>query len=209
MIKTILNWFSKNSKGEGGAAQNGKDDIDFHPKVNKPIQCVFEMGGRKYYRFVNDYEIPQLRFKRLLSYYNEFQMKCTKEYLNDFADAVIGCINVKPGEAIKLDKILQLSHELKYRISWSFEPDQLYRLASCVYFDLKEDITDYDVEYNKTKIRDFKKKGMLQYFLKELMTEPGNLLNLSEQDFQTYLLQLQKEIESQLRSIAGLKASAN
>src|SRR3972149_2815579 len=151
IISSIRNW-------------RGGKELKFHPTLNKPIEFCFQIGAKRYYRFVNEYEIPQLRFKRLLNYYNEFQMKCDKDFLNDFADTILNCINVKPGDGIKLDKIITLCNELKYRLTWSFEPDQLYRLASAIFFVIKENVTDYDIKYNESKIERFKKKGMLLYF---------------------------------------------
>jgi hypothetical protein len=169
------------------------------------ISCKYVFtAGVDYYTFEHDYDIPEMRMRFAQRYLNEMQINCDKEYLKDYCEAVKNCINVKGGETIQLDKILMLTGELDKRLDWIFEPDSLYRFASVVYFDLREDIKEYDISYQHKKIDRFKKKG-LRFFLKELIPDSEKLQNLSEDGLKTYMSQLREEKEKQSKLIQSLK----
>lgn len=177
-------------------------EITVHPKYGKSIEYKFSIGKKHYYKLLNQDEYYNNRGKFLIWFANEAEMKVTKDILIDFMDAIIGCYDVKEGESVNMGKPLTIAQEVKYRTEWLFEPDSLYRLASCVYFTLDEDIRYYDWEYNKKKIARFKKKEMLYYFFLNLMTMQGEFSSFSEVDFKQYLSGVQKVIEKQIEIIS-------
>lgn len=187
MIKKLLARFKKDPK-----------EIIVHPKYGKSIEYKFSVGAKHYYALLNQDEYFNNRGKFLIWFANEAEMKITKDLLIDFMDAIIGCYDVKEGESVNIGKPLTIAQEVKYRSEWLFEPDALYRLASCVYFTLDEDIRYYDWEYNKKKITSFKKKQMLYYFFMSLMTTQGEFSSFSEVDFNQYLSGAQEVVKKQM-----------
>lgn len=164
---------------------------EFHPVTKKPIKYAFNCG-KNYYRFTNDYDMPQDRAWFLMQFANEAEMKITKEKLVQFIEAMEKALNEG-----KLNKCFQILSELKYRDEWAFEPDSLYRLASCIYFDLDEDIKTYDADYNEKKISRFKKKEMLRYFLEQLWSGQNPFVNLSPEASRLYLSKLKEVLQKQ------------
>lgn len=178
-------------------------EIAFHPKLNIPIRWVFKLGGKHYYTFVNDYEMPKKRFGFAQKFYIETQNKVTTEKLLEFIEAGKKCIDEG-----KLGQTWKLLDELEYRTKWSFDPESTYRLASVVIFTLDENLQDYDFDYNDQKVSRFKKKGLLPHLLKILTHERSPLSSLSVKDLEAYLQKLKDESERQQKLIAGLKASS-
>ena len=174
--------------------------VTIHPRYNKHIKYGFSVGSRHYYRFAYDYDIFENRFRYLKTFYQEVENKLTSQDINEFSDATKKyledykkSIHSKDPKPELLEKAIGLQAELKYRSKWLFEPTSLYKYASVIYFDLQENLTDYDVLYNHDKIRYWsKKKTLLRLLLKELMTGVGTLLELSSEDFLEYLSEIQK-----------------
>jgi len=181
--------------------------VTLHPRYQKQIKYGFSVGSKHYYRFSQDYNIFENRFRYLKTFYQEVENKLTSNDINEFCDAAIKYIN--DGKHIQAGQLLG---EMKYRSEWLFEPTSLFKYASVLYFDLQEDVVEYDVEYNHKKIAFWsKKKTLLTLFLKELMANVDGLLSLSKNDFQTYLEQIQVQKDKQQKYIldSGLYNSKN
>lgn len=175
-------------------------DEDLHPVTKKPIKFAFECSGKKYYQLEQEADMSKKRFVFAQQFYSEMEMKVSKDILIEFCEAIKEQVN--KGE---LGKAYKLADELQYRTTWLFDPETILRFASVIFFDLKEDITDYDMIYNKHKINAWKKKDLLTYFLKILMTDSGGFLNLSTEDSELYLTQLKEKHEKQLKYLSELK----
>lgn len=179
--------------------------LTLHPRYDKHIKYGFSVGDKHYYRFLHDYDIFESRFRYLKTFYQEVENKLTSADINEFSDATkkyledykISLHNGEPKPQL-LESAIALQGEVKYRSEWLFEPTSLYKYASVLYFDIQEDITDYDVEYNHDKIKYWsKKKTLLRMLLEELMSNVDNLLSLSKEDFQDYLFQIQSKKDKQ------------
>ena len=186
-------------------------EVTTHPKYDKHIKYGFSVGSVHYYRFMHDYEIFQSRFRYLKTFYQEVENKLTSQDINEFSDSTIKYLDDykeslhkgKP-KPILLEKAIELQSELKYRSEWLFEPTSLYKYASVLYFDLQENLIDYDVEYNHKKIKYWsKKKTLLRMLLMELMSGVENLLHLSSEDFHHYLSEMQEKKDKQEELIRG------
>tara|TARA_R110002096_G_scaffold128102_1_gene276271 strand:- start:158 stop:784 length:627 start_codon:yes stop_codon:yes gene_type:complete len=179
--------------------------VTLHPRYDKHIKYGFSVGDKHYYRLAHDYDIFEERFKYLSTYYQEVDNKMTSSTINEFCDAAMKYIN--DGKHIQAGQLLD---EMKYRSTWLFEPTSLYKYASVLYFDLQEDIIDYDVDYNHSKIEYWsKKKTLLRLLLKELMENVDGLLSLSKEDFNNYLSNLQEKKDKQQKLVleSGLESS--
>lgn len=180
-------------------------DVTIHPRYDMHIKYGFSVGNRHYYRCLHDYDIRENRFRYLKTYWQEVQNKLTSQDINDFCDKAIQLIN--ENKIVEAGKILD---EMKYRSTWLFEPTSLYKYASVLYFDLSENIKDYDVEYNHEKIRIWsKKKTLLRMLLKDLMTGAEELLALSNNDFNYYITKLQEAKDKQEKLVYGNTPSKN
>lgn len=185
-------------------------EVTIHPRYDKHITYGFSVGFKHYYRFKNDWDVFENRFKYLKTFYQEVENKLTSQDINQFGEATKNYIQDYKKSLHKgdpkpdlLDKAEQLQDELEYRSKWLFEPTSLYKYASVLYFDLQEDVTDYDVGYNHEKIRYWsKKKELLRMLLKELMTGVESLLALSNEDFRSYLSELQQKKDDQQKLIS-------
>jgi len=172
-------------------------ELAYHPKYDKTIEYGFTSGGTHYYKLKNHYDIFQDRAAFMLQFSTEMDMRLTSDMLNEFMDKIIELTKIKDGE-VDLGGIQVLAKEIKYRQEWLFEPESLYRMASVMWFDLKEDITTYDWQYNKEKIDSWKKKEeVLPYLCGQLLDGQNPFLSLSHKDSQLYLRKLREQLERQ------------
>jgi len=184
-------------------------EVVIHPRYDKHIKYGFSVGSKHFYRFLHDYDIFENRFRYLKTFYQEVENKLTSQDINEFSDATNKYLedyktSLHKGEPKPqlLEDAMELQKEMKYRSEWLFEPTSLFKYASVIYFDLQEDLLDYDVTYNHDKIKYWsKKKSMLRMLLKELMSGVGDLLNLSKDDFTQYLSSLQERKTKQVQLI--------
>ena len=191
--------------------------ITVHPRYDKQIKYGFSVGSKHYYRLAHDYDIFESRFRYIKTFYQEVENKLTSTDINEFADATNKYLedyekSLHKGEPapLLLTQAKELQKELKYRSEWLFEPTSLYKYASVFYFDLQEDIVEYDVEYNHDKIIYWsKKKTLLRLLLEELMTGVENLLALSKDDFQTYLSTIQVQKDKQQKLISDIRPESS
>jgi len=179
--------------------------VKLHPRFKKPIKYGFSTGDKHYYRLSHDYDIYENRFRYLKTFYQEVENKLTSTDINEFCQAAKKYIN--KGEYIEAGQLLD---EMEYRSKWLFEPTSLYKYASVIYFDLDEDIRDYDMMYCHKKIEHWsKKKELLRILLKELMENADSLLDLSNNDFNHYISVLQKEKDKQRKLLSGSGLCSN
>ncbi len=189
--------------------------VKLHPRFDKPIKFGFRVGNRYFFRLAHDYDMYENRFRYLKTFYTEVQNKLTSADINEFCEASRNHINnyikaiheQKEIDPRELSRAIGLLDEMEHRSTWYFEPTSLYKYASVVYFDLSEDIRDYDVIYSNKKIEHWsKKKTLFRLILKELMEGVENLLTLSSNDFNYYISQIQEKKDKQqnLISEAGL-----
>lgn len=194
-------------------------EIVSHPRYDKHIIYGFRVGNKHYYRFRHDYDIFENRFRYLKTFYQEVENKLTSQDINEFSDATNKYLedykkSLHSGDPKPelLENAIELQSEMKYRSEWLFEPTSLYKYASVLYFDLQEDLIDYDVDYNHEKIIFWsKKKTLLRMLLKELMSGVESLLHLSSEDFNRYLSELQtkKDRQAELISNSGIEVTRN
>lgn len=164
---------------------------DFHPKHGFKIVFAFEIDGKKYYQLDQLLEMPIERFNFLQTFYHEMELRLTTETLNEFLDAARKCVN-----EVKLGDALRIIDELKDRSQWFIEEESMLRFASVQYFTIDEDLTTYNLAYNKKKIDGWRKKKALPIILKMWDSQADKPLNTSIQDLEGYL-EKQKELANQ------------
>ena len=104
---------------------------------------------------------------------------------------------------IDVFKINQLNQNLIERLNWVIETDNLYELASIVYFDATESPYNYNHDYNKKKIDLWKKHSteLKSFFLQKPLVNFLPFLEQSKENLQTYSIVLEELKKEQMRLI--------
>lgn len=132
-----------------------------HRNIEHKINLAFELHGVKYYCFDDAFNVPYERALTALTYYEEFRMRCTRDFLKLHVKATDEALNKG-----KLTNIAILNNQLKERLDFVIEPKLLYKLASVIYFDETESPLTYDFKYNDEKIKIFEEnKDIKAFFL--------------------------------------------
>lgn len=185
---------TKNGKSSNGQASSSKATT--HPDLKIPIKFAFTVDKTDIYTFTDDLEMPEMRMRYATRFYQEMQMKCDKEHLNQMVDKCEELLNQG-----KMSGVWELLSDLKYRLTWAFEPETLYRYATVVFFTLDENLQGYDLDFNTKKIELFKKKGV-KYFLETLSEGLEKLLSQSTEDFATYIEELKSQNLKQKKKLS-------
>src|SRR5688572_16817539 len=134
------------------------------------IVPAFTLGGTNYYMFDQTAEVPTGRMLAALAIYNEMEMRCDREYLDLHTRAMQKVLS--DPKKINVMYIAQLNLNLKERLELMPLPDLVYKLASVIFFDETESPYNYNFEYNKGKIEQWKKAPeTLDFFLSRLASE--------------------------------------
>ena len=151
------------------------------------IEFAFEVGGTKYYKHTNEANIPFKRALKVISIYNELDMRCTRGYLIKHSEAIANLLNKTPFKTNTLLELIKLNNQLKERLEWIYDTDIVYKLASVVYFDETENPEDYDWVYCQRKIEKWKKESTVtDFFLSMPIVELIPFLGDFELNFQDY-----------------------
>lgn len=149
-----------------------------------PITYSFTWDGEDYYCFENPLNMPWQRSYVALGYYEEFNMRITKQMLLDILLVMKTEINnPRPG----ISEVVKYINILEERINYIVEPETLLKLASVYYFTKEESPVSYDLIYNNEKIKKWRKSNTLDFFLQLPFKELAPLGTLSPEVIQTYL----------------------
>lgn len=166
-----------------------------HPSLYGKTEFAFDSGGTKYYNFKADTEVRYGRYVILQAYMQEYNLrmdldlhkeniKKLKGWLNPALDSHGGVV------PIRIDKCNELLEIMEQRANLAFEPETVYRLASCLFFDEQEILSDYDKEYNEVKIARWKEDNTTDFFFHRLFIESTRLRITSKTDLLNYLKQV-------------------
>lgn len=169
------------------------------PHVTKHIvKEAFEVGGVKYFEFDTTANLPWKRGLKFLSVYNELDMKCDRFFLNAHCDAIEAQFNKPKFGANEMLQIKILNQQLKDRLTWIYQEDLVYKIASVVFFDANENPDDWEWGYALKKIDHWKKhEDVATFFLHEPIQRLMPFLGVSKQTMQQYS-QTQQELDKQM-----------
>lgn len=126
---------------------------------------AFELKGKKYFMYEDATKVPSGRGLCALTIYEEFNMRCTKEYLTAHTRAME--ILLSDPKKINIQAIAVINKNLQERLQMAVFPEHIYKLASVIFFDETESASSYDYQYNNKKIVEWKASGVtLDFFLK-------------------------------------------
>lgn len=153
-------------------------------KLKYRIEYAFTSGGTKYYRYEDIRNLPFERGLAALSIYNEVEMRCDRKLLKKYTDVVAGLLREK---TIDIYKLNALNEMLQQRLSLTCDVDLMYKLASVVFFDKKENPLVYEQSYAEKKIERWKKDMSVNaFFLQMPLKELIPFSTSAEIDLDTY-----------------------
>ena len=155
-----------------------------HPQVKTLTEFAFDIEGKEFHTFKNLLDMPAPRYQRIQEFIREAEMRITSKDLLDFIEIIKDAIN----KGKITDAVIFLG-AMENLTSQYIETDTFYRLFTCLFFDLDEDITDYDFDYNESKIELFKSQPVTSFFFSQPMKKYLPQIDISEQDLEVFLKQ--------------------
>jgi hypothetical protein len=162
-----------------------------HPDVAHNVELAFEAGGRKFYRFTEDYKVPVGRWKFLEAYIGEADIRMSLKDLNAYCEELVKELNGPSGQ-IRISHLLKVVWTIQSRCKLAFSPETIERLAAAVYFDETEDLSGLDMDYVESKIKFWRKHNSVAFFLTRPISDLFGLNGFSETNFPIYLRQIQQ-----------------
>jgi len=168
------------------------------------ITPAFKSGGVQYYRMTDIFNTYAFRALDALAVYEQWQMRCTPEYLVAHKEAMKKLLS--DPHKIDITSIVKLYNNLEERLAFAIPTeDIIWNFAAVVYFDENENPYKYDPEYGKQKIARWKKdKKAVDFFfiqpIKELIPSP----ELSGEGLDTYLKMANKISQEQLKQVLDI-----
>ncbi len=152
------------------------------------ISEAFEVGGVMYYQFDDAKQIPADRAMAALTFYEEMNQRCTREYLEKHCKAVDILLKKKSIGLQELVALRTIHNNLMERLNLAPHPEQIWKYASVTFFDANESPYMYDAAYNRTKIETWKTvPGLLDFFLTLPMLNLMQHLGMPAPHFHMYL----------------------
>lgn len=153
--------------------------------TDSPITYAFTWEGEDYYCFENPFNMPWQRAYVSIAYYEELNMRITKEFLLNILLVMKEEINNPRPNLVEVVKYINI---LEDRTKYIVEPETLLKLASVYYFTKEESPVFYDLVYNNKKIAKWRKSKTLDFFLQLPLKELAPLGTLSKETLRDYLV---------------------
>jgi hypothetical protein len=188
-----------------------KNPKDVFPNALGIINYAFSITengiDHDYYQWANFNEVPNERGFSALSYYNELNQRCSREYLLAFSAALDSIVN-NP-KAIKITDVVVLNLQLKERLEMLFEPEIAYKLCTVVFFDETENPHRYDYEHGRKKAKLFKEAPLNEFFFSVPITTLIPYINTWAKDFPEYCQLVTEMTENHIKSISTMLSASH
>lgn len=157
-----------------------------HPEYHGKIEEAFEANGVKYYCFKRESDMRYARYIFMQDFLQEVNLRASLDTLKDENKIITAHLDGSKGN-INLGKALEILSIQRQRCDLAFEPDTVYRLASCLFFDETEVLTSWDKSHNEQKIKQWKEANVQDFFFHKLFQELTGLKDLSPDVLANYL----------------------
>lgn len=137
----------------------GKGTVIWRIPPEAEVVEAFEHDGVKYYQFATGFTMYVERYHAGIDRMNEIEMRCDKNYLDNFQKMLSEYL--KRGD---LEAIAILNHNLRDLRSYVCNVELMWNLASVWYFTADENPMGYDYEVADKKIKAWKKSKDLEAF---------------------------------------------
>jgi hypothetical protein len=174
-----------------------------HPELFDKIEPSFVADGVQYYTFKKDTTIRYGRYLVLQAFLQEVNFRMSTDTLKTYILKITQELNGSKG-SVNLGNALELLGHMKNLTELAFEPDTVYRLGSCLFFDDSEDLRTWDKGHNENKIRAWRAMGTLDFFYDKLFQELTGLKDISQTAITDYLEKvgdLKKKYDSVIQSL--------
>lgn len=174
---------------------------DFAPMVEEAFTC----GGKRFYRFKDEYRMATGRYKYYYSTLRELELKLSIEdlqkYVNAFKLVLEGGSKKK---SISLNDLHKLIFNLESRIELAFDTATVKKLAAIAYFDESEDLTTFSEKHGDEKIKLWNDHNVHDFFLMKPIGELFNLKNISVESLLAHLKEMDlitQDLNSNLQQV--------
>ncbi len=157
-----------------------KPKTALHPDYKTLVEFAFDIEGVSYYSFKNGVDWPTRRLQSINQFLREVDLRMSSKDLKELMKLQREAIDKG-----MMTEVVKIIITIEKSIDLYMELDTYYRLFSATYFTLKEDISDYDWDYNDEKIELFKKEKLDDFFFKGPLKKYLPQTNISKQDIQT------------------------
>lgn len=166
-----------------------------NPEVANKIEKAFKSGSVQYYKFIDDHQIPQGRYKYIYSALKEADLRMDRDTLKNFIDTMKNILNGGAKKSnINVGDIWKLVLNMESRWVLGFEPASIERLAAVIYFDETEDLTTYDRRHGSEKVERWKKNKTMDFFLTRPIVELLGLKGISTTSLEAYIQETEEMI---------------
>lgn len=152
-----------------------RTDANIHPKTYWPnikyiIKYAFSIGEMHYFHFADFFNIPFERGLSTLTFWQELEMNCTRQFLKAASMATLNCLTLKQDESgalgLKIGDAERIQRILYSRLNMPKETELMYSFAAAVFFDQWENPLNYEYAYGNEKKAFWKKAvGLTDFFL--------------------------------------------
>ncbi len=175
------------------------------------INYAFTLKGVDYYEWSDINSVPCERGFHALSFYNELQMRCTRDFLKAHCQAVTDVINDNTG--IKITKLAKLNMVMEERLQLLHEPEIAAKLLSVVFFDESENPHRFDYAHAAKKAKTFlevqQDEYMYDFFFSQPIVKWIPYLNSLAADFPQYCQTTIAITKEQLKTISTMLSEVN
>lgn len=113
------------------------------------MQEVFkDRYGKRYYKYVNDYDIPQARYDALQSMLQELEMVLSRNELRVFIKAMKKAISETPANIAQIGFLLT---EMEDRQTYLVHGEIMFRITCCLYIREDQNPYEWDEEFEAKK----------------------------------------------------------
>lgn len=186
------------------ANRNTVHDPDFMGQT----EPAFKYLSTQYYRFKKDADMPWGRYKWVSTFLHEVEMRMDLQTLGAYLDHIEKNISGGKGK-IDLNEVSITIQKMRSRIELAFDVKTAMKLASVIYFDENENLTEYDREKGREKIVSWGKDAKnLDFFLTRPMSELLKLSDISPSALQDYISQQVEIIEALTSGMPGASSES-
>lgn len=162
-----------------------------HPEYAPMVEEAFTCGGRRFYRFKEEFRMSTGRYKYYYNVLRELEMKLSLKDLQQFVD---GFKTILEGgtkkKSISLENFWKMIINLESRIKLAFDIATIKRLAAVCYFDDTEDLTSFNEKYGDEKIKLWEHHNVEDFFLTRLIGELYGVKDFSPEALEQHLKEM-------------------
>ena len=163
-----------------------------HPDIAHKVEVAFEAGGRSFYRFIDDHQIPAGRYKYIYAALREVDLRMSLDTLKGFVAEIRKILNGGDKKnSISLESLWKVVWNMESRLDLAFEPASVARLSAVIFFDETEDLMTYDRNKGAEKVAFWEKHNVRDFFLTMPIVELLGLRNISATSLEQYIQESQ------------------